>query len=73
MVKKEMAAGIAKPSLTTSLIEECSRKGLLTAEDERDIKGTTGTLYAAGVDTSMTSMIVFVLMMVQHPDVFKKA
>ncbi|KAH9917067.1 cytochrome P450 monooxygenase [Fomitopsis serialis] len=72
-VKDDMATGSAKSSFTTALIEECSRKGVLTAEDERDIKGAAGTLYAAGTDTSLTSMIVFILVAVQHPDVFRKA
>ncbi|KAH9924466.1 cytochrome P450 [Fomitopsis serialis] len=72
-VKDEIVDGIARPSFTAALIEDCSRKGSLTAKDEDDIKGATGTLYFAGTDSSLTTMIVFILMMVQHPDVFRKA
>ncbi|KAH9917066.1 cytochrome P450 [Fomitopsis serialis] len=73
-VKNDMANDRdCEASFTTDLIEECSRKGTLTAEDERDIKGAAGTLYAAGTDTSLTSMLVFILVMVQYPEVLKKA
>ncbi|KAH9917087.1 cytochrome P450 [Fomitopsis serialis] len=52
-VKHDMESGVAKPSFTTAMIEDCMKN--------------------AGTDTSLTSMIVFVLVMVQYPDVFRKA
>ncbi|KAH9834664.1 cytochrome P450 monooxygenase [Rhodofomes roseus] len=72
-VNEKIVAGIARPSFAAVMIEECSRKGDLTAKDEDDIKGTLGTLYQAGTDSSLTTLIVFVLVMVQYPDVFRKA
>ncbi|KZT69364.1 cytochrome P450 [Daedalea quercina L-15889] len=51
----------------------CSSRGTLKYKDERDIKGAAGTLYIAETDTSLTSMITFVVVMVQHPEILKKA
>ncbi|KZT69378.1 cytochrome P450 [Daedalea quercina L-15889] len=73
VVKSDVAAGTARPSFTASLIEELSRKGTFMEKDECDIKGAAGTLYAAGTGTSLASMIVFILVMVQCPAVFEKA
>ncbi|TFY63634.1 hypothetical protein EVJ58_g3137 [Rhodofomes roseus] len=72
-VKDAMAAGVAKPCFTTAMIQDCLKKGALTFEDEDDIKGTAATLYAGGTDPIVTTITVFVLAMVQHPDVFRKA
>ncbi|KAH9834535.1 cytochrome P450 [Rhodofomes roseus] len=55
------------------MMQDCLKKGALTSEDEIVIKGTAGTLYAAGTDTTLTSIMVFILAMVQPPDIFQKA
>ncbi|KZT69390.1 cytochrome P450 [Daedalea quercina L-15889] len=67
-----VATGDAKPSFTTRMIEDCSRDGRLTANDERDVRGAAGTLYAGKILSSLTSMLVFILVMVQHPEIFNK-
>ncbi|TFY53355.1 hypothetical protein EVJ58_g9500 [Rhodofomes roseus] len=72
-VNDKIVAGIARPSFAAAMIEECLREGAMTAKDKDDIKGTLGTLYQAGTDSSLTTLIVFVLVMVQYPDVFRKA
>ncbi|EPT05741.1 hypothetical protein FOMPIDRAFT_1027275 [Fomitopsis schrenkii] len=68
-VMKEMADGTAKPSYVTQLIDSCLKDGVLEAQDQRDIEGTVGVLYA---DTSMATLLVFILMMTQNPDIFEK-
>ncbi|TFY51209.1 hypothetical protein EVJ58_g10686, partial [Rhodofomes roseus] len=67
-VKADMAAGVAKPSLTTFMIQDCMNRGPLTKEDESDIKGVSGTF-----GNFVRSMIVFVLVMTQYPEIFEKA
>ncbi|KAH8093136.1 cytochrome P450 [Cristinia sonorae] len=73
MVKRELEAGKALPSFTGNLLEEHHRKGTLSHEDETDIKGAAGTLYAAGTETTATVMTTFVFAMVRHPEVYRKA
>ncbi|KAH9917065.1 cytochrome P450 [Fomitopsis serialis] len=71
--KQALAAGTAGPSFLTTLLEETSEKGSLSPEDERAMKGIASVLYAAGTDTSATVVVTFVLAMVLHPDVCRKA
>ncbi|KAF9878842.1 cytochrome p450 1a2 [Colletotrichum karsti] len=40
---------------------------------EDDIKGAAGAVYAAGQDTTWSTLVVFVLAMVLHPDIQEKA
>ncbi|CAL1697455.1 unnamed protein product [Somion occarium] len=67
-----MASGIAWPSFTSTLLEQCYRKGELTAYDEDNIKGAAAVIYAAGTETTATVMITFILAMVTFPDIYKK-
>ncbi|EPT05737.1 hypothetical protein FOMPIDRAFT_1045040 [Fomitopsis schrenkii] len=71
-VMQEMANGIVKPSMATRLIDRCLKDGVLNAQDQRDIEGTVGSLYAAGTDTTMAPLLVFMLMMSRHPDMLEK-
>ncbi|PIL26517.1 cytochrome P450 [Ganoderma sinense ZZ0214-1] len=73
MVKRAMMAGTAAPSLTASLVEEALAEGTLTAEHEEDIKGAAGVVYAAGSETTVTTLKTFVLAMVLHPEVYQRA
>ncbi|OCH85972.1 cytochrome P450 monooxygenase [Obba rivulosa] len=73
MVKSSIVAGTAATSFTASRIEEASRAGLLTEEEEVDIKGAAGVLYAAGTDTTTAVLSTFFLAMVLHQDAYKKA
>ncbi|KAH8100340.1 cytochrome P450 [Cristinia sonorae] len=74
MVKSQMAAGVAQPSLVSKVIEQISaQKGSLTPEDEQLLKSTAGTLYGAGVETTQNVFTAFVLAMVRYPHVFQKA
>ncbi|KZT10970.1 cytochrome P450 monooxygenase [Laetiporus sulphureus 93-53] len=72
-VKEAMASGTAKPSFVSSILEEESRKGRLSQDDEDSIMGVGGILYSAGTDTTYTVLMTFILAMVLYPDVCKKA
>ncbi|THH28087.1 hypothetical protein EUX98_g6102 [Antrodiella citrinella] len=73
MVKRKLESGNAWPSFTGNLLEEHYRKGPLSHEDEIDIKGAAATLYAAGTETTATTMTTFIFAMVRHPEVYRKA
>ncbi|KAF8153982.1 cytochrome P450 [Crassisporium funariophilum] len=73
-VKADMRSGEAVPSYTSTLLESHRHPdGSITEEDEEDIKGSAGTLFAAAEDTTIASMHTFVLAMVLHPHEFQKA
>ncbi|TFK84485.1 cytochrome P450 [Polyporus arcularius HHB13444] len=73
MVQRALRTGTAAPSFTATLLEEAVAAGSLTAEHEEDIKGAAGVIYTAGTDTTVTAMKTFILAMVLHQDVYKKA
>ncbi|KAI0742389.1 cytochrome P450 [Daedaleopsis nitida] len=73
MVQRALRAGTAAPSFTATLLEESVAEGKTSAEHLEDIKGAAGVIYAAGTDTTVTAMKTFVLAMVLHPAVYKKA
>ncbi|KAF5325955.1 hypothetical protein D9611_000766 [Ephemerocybe angulata] len=75
LVKSEMKTGVAIPSYTSSLLESRANPldGSVLPEDEEDIRGSAGTLYAAAEETTLAYLHTFVLAMVLHPEVLKKA
>ncbi|THG95837.1 hypothetical protein EW026_g5874, partial [Hermanssonia centrifuga] len=73
MVKERLTAGTAAPSLTGTLLEEHYARGGMTAQAEDEIRRLSGTIYAAGTDTTVTGLRTFILAMVRNPEVFKKA
>ncbi|KAI0075227.1 cytochrome P450 [Panus rudis PR-1116 ss-1] len=72
MVRKQMAAGTARPSLTAKFLEDCGEGENLSQFHEECIKGAVATLYGAGTETTATVMISFVLAMTLYPEVYKK-
>ncbi|KAL4261415.1 cytochrome P450 family protein [Pleurotus pulmonarius] len=70
-VKKQMAEGTAERSFLRTQMESMSGKDL-TDEDIEDLKGSAGVLFAAGVDTTSSSLETFVLALLHHPAVQKK-
>ncbi|TFK29092.1 cytochrome P450 [Coprinopsis marcescibilis] len=76
LVKEDMKTGVAIPSYTSTLLE--SRRnpedGTVNSEDEEDIKGSAGTLYAGKRHSTSGSALLhtFILAMVLHPHVLKK-
>jgi len=67
-VKQQMAQGTARPSLTRELLEKP-----VSAEEEDLIKWAAAGIYGGGNDTTVSITCSFVLAMVQHPEIQKKA
>ncbi|KAK5996404.1 Cytochrome P450 monooxygenase CLM2 [Cladobotryum mycophilum] len=75
-VKRQMASGSHRPSFVSGLIEDTrAQTGAdeLTAEEGRLIQWSAGALYLAGADSTMTVLTNFLLSMVLHPEVQRKA
>ncbi|CCM01205.1 uncharacterized protein FIBRA_03253 [Fibroporia radiculosa] len=68
MVKEQMAAGTAVPSFTSTSLETDDNEG-----HQYVVKTAAGVMYAAGADTSLTTMLSFFLAMICYPEVQKKA
>nr|VWP02507.1 Arg-6 protein [Ganoderma boninense] len=68
-VKREMAAGIAPPSLTQDLLSTDA----LNEQLEHQIKWTTGALYGAGGETTYSTVLTCIMAMALHPDTLRKA
>ncbi|KAI0363937.1 cytochrome P450 [Pilatotrama ljubarskyi] len=76
MVKTAMANGNARPSFTASLLEDVYSRNGITPQEEEDIKGAAGVIYAGSlsiIGQTVTVVSTFFLAMVLHPAVFKKA
>jgi len=75
--KGQIANGTATPCITGELLEILrTQSGPYSASktiDEQDILHITGVLYAAATDTTGSFLMSFVLCMVLHPEIFKKA
>ncbi|KAG9126955.1 hypothetical protein FRC07_001254 [Ceratobasidium sp. 392] len=74
--RTQMAAGKAPPSILKNLLTEFTTEHTLAqdvAEQEDVLRWAIGTLYAAGSETTVASMRTFVLLMVLHPEIQKKA
>lgn len=75
-VKAQVEKGRAEPSLINTLLAERQSKmknGEPVEMTIEDIKGAAGAVYAAGQDTTWSTLIVFVLNMLLHPSIQKKA
>ncbi|PFH50357.1 hypothetical protein AMATHDRAFT_145202 [Amanita thiersii Skay4041] len=74
IVKKDMRKGHAIPSYTSALLEaHRNTDGEVDPEDEEDIKGSAGTLYAAAEDTTVAVLETFMLASTRHPEILVKA
>ncbi|KAL0960673.1 hypothetical protein HGRIS_005702 [Hohenbuehelia grisea] len=74
MVKDRLENGSAEPCLTTLELENWFREGM-TKDPSRElvIKDVAATAYAAGSDTTLSTIITFFLAMVLHPEYQKIA
>lgn len=72
--KCPIGSGVSEISFVRNMLEDMQ---LGTSEEsgitEDDIKGAAGTMYAAGADTTLSTLVVWVLCMVLNPEVQKKA
>ncbi|KAF5349315.1 hypothetical protein D9758_011802 [Tetrapyrgos nigripes] len=71
MVKDQVSSGTAPPCMTSRLLESFGKS--ITFEDEENVKGVAGTMYVAAEDTTACVLASFVLAMVLHPQVLRKA
>ncbi|EPQ59616.1 cytochrome P450 [Gloeophyllum trabeum ATCC 11539] len=68
-VKRQIAAGIAPPSFTQSLLEG----GDVVPEEETTIKWAAASLYSGGADTTVSAIYTFYLAMTLYPEAQKRA
>ncbi|KIJ28079.1 hypothetical protein M422DRAFT_784656 [Sphaerobolus stellatus SS14] len=72
--KDEMAKGRAKDSIVASMVMEVEKKSEKEREGlEQVFKDTAGIASAAGTDTTVSLVMVFLLAMTMYPDVQRKA
>ena len=74
-VHDDFRKGRAQPSFLSALLEQSATKtdsdvNCFTIED---IKGAAGAVFAAGQDTTWSTLVVFILNMVLHPEIQGKA
>ncbi|KAJ7448970.1 cytochrome P450 [Mycena latifolia] len=69
--KRQMEAGIAPRSFTVEHLEGLRDEDVYY--QEQDIKATASTMFAAGADTTVSSLGTFVLAMLSNPDAQKRA
>ncbi|KAI9449566.1 cytochrome P450 [Lactarius psammicola] len=73
-VKESIASGTARPSLALEHLQEIEKlNGSDRSEAEETLAGTLGSLYSAGADTAVSSMMTFLVACLLHPEVQKKA
>jgi cytochrome P450 len=72
--KNPMASGVSEISFVRKMLEDMQLgTGDESGITEDDIKGAAGTMYAAGADTTLSTLVVWVLCMVLNPEVQEKA
>ncbi|CAE6427800.1 unnamed protein product [Rhizoctonia solani] len=73
--KQQMASGTAQPSVLSSILTSLAtdESGLDQAEEEERIKWAVGSLYGGAMDTTTSSILVFIIAMIRNPDVQAKA
>ncbi|TCD64286.1 hypothetical protein EIP91_004294 [Steccherinum ochraceum] len=74
MVKSQLKFGNVRASFTATLLDKYLYGGEfnMSSQDEKDIKGSAGTLYAAGTETMASTMTTFLLAMLLHPHIYGK-
>ncbi|KAF7348384.1 hypothetical protein MSAN_01792400 [Mycena sanguinolenta] len=71
-VKQNMQNGAARPSVLRELLERNDTHSS-SREQEEVMKDVAGIAYAAAVDTTTATLIVFIMVMAMNPEVAKKA
>lgn len=67
-VRRQMTEGTAKPSFVSYHLERLHQESKETSEELNDIKMAAATVYAAGADTTWSSMSTFMLAMTLYPE-----
>ncbi|KAK6988629.1 cytochrome P450 [Favolaschia claudopus] len=77
--KRKMEEGTAQPCFTVNALQALDSSSPSKSSssssyyDESTVKNVAAVMYIAGVDTITTTLTVFILAMVLHPEVLKKA
>ncbi|KAF8191118.1 cytochrome P450 [Mycena galopus ATCC 62051] len=71
LVRQQMANGTALPSFTEDLLSSTDHS--LGPDAEHIIACVASSFYAAGTDTTASTLETFFLMMILHPDIQRKA
>ncbi|KAH7931186.1 cytochrome P450 [Leucogyrophana mollusca] len=73
-VQKSLASGTASPSLVSDLLEKMKHEDHNTVDKfERAIKQVSSTALAGASETTSSTLLIFILAMVLHPDVQERA
>ncbi|KAL0567928.1 hypothetical protein V5O48_014070 [Marasmius crinis-equi] len=72
-VKNQMEKGLAEPSFSSNLMQDGTGKITTDAELEDVVLWSAGGLYAAGADTTVSSVRTFLFCMLMNPSIQKKA
>ncbi|GJE94427.1 cytochrome P450 [Phanerochaete sordida] len=72
-VRQQMASGTAAPCFTTMHIEELDRNGGASPEDLHAVKIAAAQMWAAGAETTWSTILNLVAIMLLHPDAQRKA
>ncbi|CAE6440662.1 unnamed protein product [Rhizoctonia solani] len=73
--RQQMADGVAQPSALNSILTELANvqsEGDRTEEEDR-IKWAIGSLYAGAIETTTSTILIFMLAMIHNPDIQAKA
>ncbi|KAL0954546.1 hypothetical protein HGRIS_003512 [Hohenbuehelia grisea] len=70
-VKREWDRGTAGPSLLAA--ELAKLDGKENDEDLEDLKGASAMAFIAGAETTWSALVIFLLAMVRHPDIQRRA
>ncbi|CAE6495896.1 unnamed protein product [Rhizoctonia solani] len=73
--KQQMVNGTALPSALGSLLAGLANNGSVTdqKEEEDRIKWAIGSLYAGAIETTTSTILIFILAMIHNPDIQVKA
>ncbi|KAH9857798.1 cytochrome P450 [Lenzites betulinus] len=72
-VQRQMAEGHASPSFLLDYLEEFSKPDFKGEHSLDDLKHAAGAIYVGGAETTYSTLKTFLLAMVLHPHVLKKA
>ncbi|KAH9951882.1 cytochrome P450, partial [Amylocystis lapponica] len=73
LVRRDMTAGVAKPSFVSTHLEGLYRSNCDTADELEDIKGVAYTVFVGGAETTWATIMVFILAMIRVPEAQRKA
>ncbi|KAL1689503.1 cytochrome P450 [Schizophyllum commune] len=73
-VTEEVESSTARPSFILSAIQEAEAEhGFVDSETAARIRGSAGSMFSAGADTTLDTITVFIFAIVNHPEVQERA